>query len=160
MRGARVFDKHLNANSRGHGKPDAYHHSPLAEGSCLIRAGLNLTTNKPRTFIGWENNLRCHQVFAQPESGFSYRYSLQAAGLVDTLKGAGPFTVFAPTDEPFAKLPAGTVDELSTRTGWMPASSMTNRSRHNKVLFMGAGSLPIFQAHSGEHSARKIGDKP
>lgn len=38
--------------------------------------------------------------------------ALQAAGLVDTLKGAGPFTVFAPTDEAFAKLPAGTVDSL------------------------------------------------
>ena len=35
--------------------------------------------------------------------------ALQAACLVDTLKGAGPFTVFAPTDEAFAKLPAGTV---------------------------------------------------
>ena len=38
--------------------------------------------------------------------------ALQAAGLVDTLKGAGPFTVFAPTDAAFAKLPAGTVEEL------------------------------------------------
>jgi uncharacterized surface protein with fasciclin (FAS1) repeats len=38
--------------------------------------------------------------------------ALQAADLVDTLKGAGPFTVFAPTDEAFAKLPAGTVDDL------------------------------------------------
>ncbi len=38
--------------------------------------------------------------------------ALQAAGLVDTLKGAGPFTVFAPTDEAFAKLPAGTLEEL------------------------------------------------
>ena len=36
----------------------------------------------------------------------------KAAGLADTLKGAGPFTVFAPTDEAFAKLPAGTVDDL------------------------------------------------
>ena len=36
----------------------------------------------------------------------------KAANLVDTLKGAGPFTVFAPTDEAFAKLPAGTVDAL------------------------------------------------
>ena len=35
-----------------------------------------------------------------------------AAGLVDTLKSAGPFTVFAPTDDAFAKLPAGTVDAL------------------------------------------------
>jgi transforming growth factor-beta-induced protein len=38
--------------------------------------------------------------------------ALQAAGLVDTLKGEGPFTVFAPTDEAFAKLPEGTVEEL------------------------------------------------
>ncbi|MGE5359887.1 MAG: fasciclin domain-containing protein [Bacteroidales bacterium] len=38
--------------------------------------------------------------------------ALQAAGLVETLKGQGPFTVFAPTDEAFAKLPAGTVEEL------------------------------------------------
>ena len=38
--------------------------------------------------------------------------ALQAAGLVETLKGKGPFTVFAPTDEAFAKLPAGTLDAL------------------------------------------------
>jgi uncharacterized surface protein with fasciclin (FAS1) repeats len=38
--------------------------------------------------------------------------ALTAAGLVDTLKGEGPFTVFAPTDDAFAKLPAGTVDTL------------------------------------------------
>ena len=38
--------------------------------------------------------------------------ALTAAGLVDTLKSAGPFTVFAPTDDAFAKLPEGTVDKL------------------------------------------------
>jgi uncharacterized surface protein with fasciclin (FAS1) repeats len=38
--------------------------------------------------------------------------AVQAAGLVDTLKGDGPFTVFAPTDEAFAKLPKGTVEGL------------------------------------------------
>ena len=38
--------------------------------------------------------------------------AVQAADLVDTLKGAGPFTVFAPTDAAFAKLPAGTVEDL------------------------------------------------
>ena len=38
--------------------------------------------------------------------------ALSAAGLVETLKGEGPFTVFAPTDEAFAKLPAGTLDTL------------------------------------------------
>ncbi len=38
--------------------------------------------------------------------------AVKAANLVDTLKGSGPFTVFAPTDDAFAKLPAGTVDAL------------------------------------------------
>jgi transforming growth factor-beta-induced protein len=38
--------------------------------------------------------------------------ALTAAGLVETLKGPGPFTVFAPTDEAFAKLPAGTLESL------------------------------------------------
>lgn len=38
--------------------------------------------------------------------------ALQAAGLVETLKGKGPFTVFAPTDSAFAKLPAGTLESL------------------------------------------------
>jgi uncharacterized surface protein with fasciclin (FAS1) repeats len=38
--------------------------------------------------------------------------ALEAAGLVDTLKGEGPFTVFAPTDEAFAALPEGTVENL------------------------------------------------
>jgi len=38
--------------------------------------------------------------------------ALKAAGLIETLKGKGPFTVFAPTDAAFAKLPAGTVEDL------------------------------------------------
>ena len=38
--------------------------------------------------------------------------AVQAAGLVETLQGAGPYTVFAPTNEAFAKLPAGVVDKL------------------------------------------------
>ncbi len=38
--------------------------------------------------------------------------AVQAAGLVETLQGEGPFTVFAPTDEAFAKLPEGTVERL------------------------------------------------
>ncbi|NCW82645.1 MAG: fasciclin domain-containing protein, partial [Betaproteobacteria bacterium] len=38
--------------------------------------------------------------------------AVKAAGLVDTLKGAGPFTVFAPTDEAFAKVPKETLDAL------------------------------------------------
>jgi uncharacterized surface protein with fasciclin (FAS1) repeats len=49
--------------------------------------------------------------------------AIEAAGLVETLKGEGPFTVFAPTDEAFAKLPAGTLDAL-----------LADRERLTKVL--------------------------
>ena len=41
--------------------------------------------------------------------------AVKAAGLVETLKGKGPFTVFAPTNQAFAKLPEGTVDTLLKR---------------------------------------------
>ena len=43
--------------------------------------------------------------------------AVQAAGLVETLSGAGPFTVFAPTDEAFAKIPAATIQSLLTPEG-------------------------------------------
>ena len=46
------------------------------------------------------------------DSSTTLAAALDAAGLIDTLKGDGPFTVFAPTDEAFAKLPAGTVESL------------------------------------------------
>jgi|SRR5271157_801491 len=51
--------------------------------------------------------------------------AVKAAGLVDTLKGPGPFTVFAPTDEAFAKLPAGTLEDLL---------KPENRSRLRSIL--------------------------
>lgn len=47
--------------------------------------------------------------------------ALTAANLIDTLKGAGPFTVFAPTDEAFAKLPEGTVESLLKDTAKLTA---------------------------------------
>ena len=50
--------------------------------------------------------------FLRRSLGAQRKSSVTAAGLVDTLSGKGPFTVFAPTDEAFAKLPAGTVDNL------------------------------------------------
>jgi len=51
--------------------------------------------------------------------------AVKAAGLVDTLEGPGPFTVFAPTNEAFAKLPAGTVNTLLM---------MENKSTLTKIL--------------------------
>lgn len=72
--------------------------------------------------------------------------ALQAAGLVDTLKGPGPFTVFAPTDAAFNTLPAGTVEQLladpsqlravltyHVLPGRVPASQVTNGLSANTV---------------------------
>ncbi len=84
----------------------------------MERRFLNLLTgskesahSKLRTSI---NNM-AHDIVdtAVAAGGFStLAAALGAAGLVETLKSAGPFTVFAPTDEAFAKLPEGTVDSL------------------------------------------------
>ena len=55
--------------------------------------------------------------------------ALNAAGLVETLKGPGPFTVFAPTDAAFAKLPAGTVEDLLK-----PYSGHENKAKLTAIL--------------------------
>jgi Fasciclin domain len=56
--------------------------------------------------------------------------AVQAAELEETLRGDGPFTVFAPTDDAFAALPAGTLDTLlADPTGDLAASSPTTSSR-------------------------------
>jgi uncharacterized surface protein with fasciclin (FAS1) repeats len=52
------------------------------------------------------------QVATEAGSFTTLLAAVQAAGLVETLQGAGPFTVFAPNDAAFAKLPAGTLDGL------------------------------------------------
>jgi uncharacterized surface protein with fasciclin (FAS1) repeats len=62
----------------------------------------------------WEVNLMADIVDTAVGAG-SFKTlvaAVKAAGLVETLKGKGPFTVFAPTDEAFAKLPKGTVEGL------------------------------------------------
>ena len=66
--------------------------------------------------------------------------AVQQAGLVDTLKGSGPFTVFAPTDEAFAKVPKAKLDAL-----------LNDKAALTKVLtyHVVAGSVPASQVKSG-----------
>ncbi len=79
--------------------------------------------------------------------------ALKAAGLVDTLKGKGPFTVFAPTDEAFAKIPKADLDAL-----------LKDQARLTKVLtyhvvpgkVMAADVLKLKQARTVEGSAVSI----
>ena len=62
-----------------------------------------------------ESDVKQKDIVAVASSAGSFNTlvaAVKAAGLVETLQGAGPFTVFAPTDEAFAKLPKGTVEDL------------------------------------------------
>lgn len=81
--------------------------------------------------------------------------ALTAAGLVDTLKGPGPFTVFAPTDAAFAKLPAGTVDDLLKPENKAKLTSiLTYHVVPGKV--MAADVVKLKEAKTVEGSAVKI----
>lgn len=59
-----------------------------------------------------KSNMTIVEVVTSDKQFKTLAKAVEAAGLVDTLKGDGPFTVFAPTDEAFAKLPKGTLEEL------------------------------------------------
>ena len=93
--------------------------------------------------------------------------AVKAAGLVETLKGPGPFTVFAPTNAAFAALPAGTVDTLlkpenkgqltkvltyHVVPGKMDAAALAGRSR-------GGGKACLKTAAGGTLTARPAGGK-
>jgi len=82
--------------------------------------------------------------------------AVKAAGLVDTLQGAGPFTVFAPTNDAFAALPAGTVEKLL---------KPENKDKLTKILTchvigakaMGADVAAMAKADGGTHKVKTVG---
>jgi uncharacterized surface protein with fasciclin (FAS1) repeats len=77
--------------------------------------------------------------------------ALKAAGLIDTLKGPGPFTVFAPTDEAFAKLPAGTVETLLKPENKARLTRiLTSHVVAGKVMAADAAKLTSARAVSGD----------
>jgi uncharacterized surface protein with fasciclin (FAS1) repeats len=94
--------------------------------------------------------------------------AVTAAGLVDTLKGAGPFTVFAPTNDAFAALPAGTVDTLLKPESKdqltkiltchvVPAAAMA--ADVAKMITDGGGTAKIMTVGGCELTAKVEGDK-
>jgi len=84
--------------------------------------------------------------------------AVKAAGLVDTLKGPGPFTVFAPTDEAFAKLPAGTVDELLKPENKAKLQAiLTYHVVAGKVMAKDAMKLHLAKTVNGEELTVKAG---
>ncbi|AZO40573.1 fasciclin domain-containing protein [Mesorhizobium sp. M7D.F.Ca.US.005.01.1.1] len=82
--------------------------------------------------------------------------AVKAAGLVETLQGAGPFTVFAPTNDAFAALPAGTVETLL---------KPENKDKLTKILTchvigakaMGADVAAMVKADGGTHKVKTVG---
>jgi len=83
--------------------------------------------------------------------------ALDAAGLVDTLKGAGPFTVFAPTDAAFAKLPAGTVEGLLKDKAKLSAI-LTYHVVAGKVMAADVIKLDSAKTVNGQSVAIKVVD--
>ena len=78
-------------------------------------AGLSLSLLASTTAFAGSSPLPTKDIVETAVAAGSFKTlttALNAAGLVETLKGKGPFTVFAPTDAAFAKLPAGTVESL------------------------------------------------
>ena len=94
--------------------------------------------------------------------------AVTAAGLVETLSGPGPFTVFAPTDEAFAKLPAGTVDTLLQPTNLAMLQSVLTyhvvpgRVTAEQLIGMiraGGGEARLATVQGGVLTARLMGDR-
>jgi uncharacterized surface protein with fasciclin (FAS1) repeats len=94
--------------------------------------------------------------------------AVQAAGLVDTLKGPGPFTVFAPTNAAFGKLPAGTVDNLvkpenkGTLTTILTYHVVPGRMGAKDLaaaIKKGGGKATLTTVQGGTLTASMMGDK-
>jgi uncharacterized surface protein with fasciclin (FAS1) repeats len=82
--------------------------------------------------------------------------ALKAAGLVGLLQGEGPFTVFAPTDEAFAKLPAGTVDELLKPANKAKlAAILSHHVVNGKVMAADVKTMKV-KTLSGEEISLKV----
>jgi uncharacterized surface protein with fasciclin (FAS1) repeats len=81
----------------------------------LVAASMTLAAQEKTVMVGGESMFPSKNIIANAVNSKDHTTlvaAVKAAGLVETLQGAGPFTVFAPTNAAFAKLPAGTVDTL------------------------------------------------
>lgn len=82
----------------------------IAATTAALTLTSNLTAGEAKAEAKADNDIVA--VAARADNFKTLVAAVKAAGLVETLQGSGPFTVFAPTDEAFAKLPEGTVEDL------------------------------------------------
>ena len=85
--------------------------------------------------------------------------AVKAAGLVETLSGKGPFTVFAPTDEAFAKLPAGTVESLLKPENKEKLAGILTESDLLQHLVAGRVSKDTIAAEIMERKVSTVGEQ-
>ena len=81
----------------------------------LVAASITVAAQEKMVMVGGESMLPSKNIVANAVNSKDHTTlvaAVKAVGLVDTLQGVGPFTVFAPTNAAFAKLPAGTVESL------------------------------------------------
>jgi uncharacterized surface protein with fasciclin (FAS1) repeats len=135
----------------------------LAAASTLFAAGTKMVGGAPmypgKDIIDNAVNSKDHTTLVA---------AVKAAGFVDTLKGKGPFTVFAPTNEAFEKLPAGTVDtllkpenraSLSKVLTYHVVPGRLDARALGKKIREGNGSATLTTASGGTLTAMMQGDK-
>ena len=145
--------------------------SKLASVSLAVMLGLGAASSFAQVMVGGAPMLAAKDIIdnaVNSKDHTSLVAAVKAAGLVDTLKSAGPFTVFAPTNAAFAALPAGTVDTLlkpenkGMLTGILTYHVVPGRvdaAALTKMIMDGNGSTTFKTVAGGMLTARSAGGK-
>ena len=143
----------------------------LASVSFAVMLGLGAASSFAQVMVGGEPMLAAKDIIDNAVNSKDHTTlvaAVKAAGLVDTLKSAGPFTVFAPTNAAFAALPAGTVDTLlkpenkGMLTGILTYHVVPGRvdaAALTKMIMDGNGSTTFKTVAGGLVTAKSVGGK-
>lgn len=143
----------------------------LASVSFAVMLGLGSVSSFAQVVVGGASMLASKDIIDNAVTSKDHTTlvaALKAAGLVDTLKGAGPFTVFAPTNAAFAALPAGTVDTLlKLENKGMLMGILNNHvvpgrvdaAALNKMIMDGKGSTTFKTVAGNMLTAKSVGGK-
>ncbi len=143
----------------------------LASVSFAVMLGLGAASSFAQVMVGGAPMLTSKDIIDNAVNSKDHTTlvaAVKAAGLVDTLKSAGPFTVFAPTNAAFAALPAGTVDTLlkpenkGMLTGILTyhvVSGKVDAAALTKMIMDGNGSTSFKTVAGGTLTAKSAGGK-
>ena len=145
--------------------------SKLAFVSFAVMLGINAASSFAQVAVGNSSAQASRNIIDNAVSSKDHTTlvaALKAAGLVDTLKSAGPFTVFAPTNAAFAALPAGTVDTLlKLENKGMLTGILNNHivpgkvdaAALTKMIMDGKGSTTFKTVAGGILTAKSVGGR-